>query len=132
MKTSDGRYIFENEKELKKERSIDLDALVPEPLTMKINGVVYKVNDVSVETYMRIIKMSTIEDEEQARVNFYSIFKESVPDLPDEIIENMNGAQVRGFLAFLVQSFLGGQIDPNVQKPMSGITNLLPQTKQQN
>ena len=112
-----------------KERSIDLDALVPEPLTLKINGQVYKVNDVSVETYMRIIKISTIEDEEQARINFYSIFKESVPDLPDEIIENMNGAQVRGFLAFLVESFLGSQIDPNVQKPMSGITKNLPQTK---
>lgn len=125
MKTSDGRVIIEN----KKERSIDLDALVPEPLTLKINGTVYNVNEVSVETYMRIIKMSTIDDEEQARINFYSIFKESVPDLPDEIIENMNGAQVQGFLAFLVKSFLGGQIDPNVQKPMSGITSHLPQTK---
>ena len=113
-----------------KERNIDLDALVPEPLTLKINGTIYKVNDVSTETYMRIIKMSTIDDEEQARINFYSIFKESVPDLPDEIIENMNGAQVKGFLAFLVESFLGGQIDPNVQKPMSGIAKDLPKTKQ--
>jgi len=113
-----------------KERSIDLDALIPEPLTLKLNGTVYKVNDVSVETYMRIIKMSTIDDEEKARINFYSIFKESVPDLPDEIIENMNGAQVKGFLAFLVESFLGGQIDPNAQKPMSGIAKDLPQTKQ--
>ena len=113
-----------------KERNIDLDALVPEPLTLKINGTTYKVNDVSVETYMRIIKMSQIEDEEQARINFYSIFKESVPDLPDQIIENMNGSQVKGFLAFLVESFIGGQIDPNAQKPMSGITNHLPQTKQ--
>ena len=114
------------------ERNLNLDALIPEPLTLKINGVVYKVNDVSVETYTRIIKMSEITDEEQARINFYSIFKESVPDLPDEIIENMNGAQVKGFLAFLVKSFLGGQLDPNAQKPMSGITSHLPQTKQKN
>lgn len=115
---------------MSKERSVDLDALVPEPLTLKINGKTYRVNDVTVETYMRILKMGTTNDEEQERINFYSIFKESVPDLPDEIIENMTGAQVQGFLTFLVKSFLGDQLDPNAQKPMSGITNHLPQTKQ--
>ena len=107
---------------MSKERSVDLDALVPEPLTLKINGTVYKVNDVSVETYMRIIKMSTIEDEEQARINFYSIFRESVPDLPDEIIENMNGAQVRGFLA--ASLFLEAR-RPKLAEADVGITNHL-------
>ena len=101
------------------ERFIDLDAFVPEPLTLKINDIVYEVKDVSVETYMRILKMSVIEDDEEAEGNFYAIFKESVPDLPDEIITNMNGGQVKGFLAFLVKSFVGGQVDPNLLRPIS-------------
>lgn len=104
---------------------IDLDAFIPEPLTMKVNGQVYPVQEVTTEIYLRILKLSELEDEpfEEAKDHFISIFKTAVPTLPDEIIANMNGAQIQGFLQFLIQSYAEGKTDPNVQKPMLKVSS---------
>lgn len=100
---------------------IDLDVYVPEPLTMKVNGVTYQVKEPTTEIYLRILKLGEMQnaDFEEAKEHFFSIFKETVPDLPEEIIRNMNGPQIQGYLQFLITSYLAVQNDPNFQKPMS-------------
>lgn len=104
------------------QKFIDLDVFVPEPVTMKVNGVTYKVKEVTTETYLRILNLGKFHkdgDFDQAKEEFKAIFKDTVPSLPDEILENMNGAQVMGYLTFLVEAFMTGANDPNVVKPMA-------------
>jgi hypothetical protein len=104
-------------------RNIDLDLFIPEPLTMKVNGVDYPVKEPTTETYLRILKLGELKDEgfEEAKNHFFSIFKETVPTLPDEIIMNMNGRQINGYLQFLITTYLMEQNDPNAVKPMAGM-----------
>lgn len=103
------------------DRMIDLDVFVPEPLTMKVNGVTYQVKEPTTEIYLRILKLGELKDTdfEEAKNHFFSIFKETVPDLPEEIIRNMTGQQISGYLQFLITTYLMEQNDPNAVKPMS-------------
>jgi hypothetical protein len=104
-------------------RNIDLDLFIPEPLTMKVNGIEYPVKEPTTETYLRILKLGELKEEgfEEAKNHFFSIFKETVPTLSDEIIMNMNGKQINGYLQFLIMTYLVEQNDPNAVKPMDGM-----------
>jgi hypothetical protein len=108
---------------MEKQRLIDLDAFVEqlEPLTMKVNGVSYPVKEPTTEVYLRILRLGELKDEdfEEAQEHFFGIFRDTCPTMPEEVIRNMNGKQITGYLKFLIEVYLVETNDPNAVKPMA-------------
>lgn len=107
---------------MEKQRFLDLDVFVEqlEPLTMKVNGISYPVKEPNTEVYLRILRLSELKEEdfEEAQEHFFSIFRDTCPTMPEEVIRNMNGKQIVGYLRFLIEVFLTEANDPNAVKPM--------------
>lgn len=123
------------------ETFIDLDKLAPEPLTLKVNNVSYKVKRINDKTFLTLLEVSGMGDSETAvavknalnspllKIKYFfkrykkpfpeksgkkaiaRIIKKTVPDLPINIIKAMDGVQIEGFLRFIIDAYMQDKLN---------------------
>ncbi|MDI6872150.1 MAG: hypothetical protein QME79_12560 [Bacillota bacterium] len=101
-------------------RVLNLDEFVPEPSSVTFQGRSYKVADVEVETFLRLLKLSDelqgADDYETILEKVVELVHQAVPEMPEATIRKLNLPQIFRLLEFVVEEL---QKDPNVRKAMS-------------
>ncbi|MCK5639220.1 MAG: hypothetical protein KAJ19_00430 [Gammaproteobacteria bacterium] len=86
---------------------LDLDAIIADPMEMKIGDTIYSVKDPGVKPMVQMISLSSkVKKNPELTQELFAHFRSMVPNVPDDIYDRLSAKQLIAMIKYVGESFM--------------------------